>query len=80
VLCSQNDVTAFYTRSGRSSASSSQQSISSATNQQQQKQYRQLPPKQIIALSILQQTQTKLHMSDSDDGVSIFFLILFSMD
>lgn len=83
LLCSQHDVAAFQTRSGTgsssSSTSSSQQSISSATNQQQ-KLYQQFPSKQIIALSILQQTRTKLHMSDSDDGVSFHSSNLCSME
>jgi ATP-dependent Zn protease len=78
LLWSQHDVTAFQTRS--TSSTSSSQPVSSTTNQQQQ-QYRPIPSKQIIALSLLQQlqqrTHTKLHMSDSDDGVS--FLFIFSI-
>lgn len=83
LLWSQQDVTAFQTRSTSSSSSSSSCSppVSSATHQSQQ-QYRPLPSKQIIALSLLQQlqqrtgTHTQLRMSDSDDGVSSFLFNL----
>ena len=77
LLTSQHDTTAFQTQSTATIGSgASSQPVSSTTARQQQQQYRSLllPSKQIIALSLLQQrTQTKLHMSDSDDGVSFYF-------